>query len=148
MSGGVWRQVETVRREKVEKICLITSWYCEELLLEPLNTRDCRDLLWILWFCICVQFPKLANDENVLVSKYLHSAEAKPGMLSESCAFLRELCFFCVNPSNLFAFLVFFDSSLNHQVGTSKPHSSDLLMLLFHLCYSDKSDSACYVRSK
>lgn len=108
MSGGVWRQVETVRREKEEKICLITSWYFEELL----NTRDFRDLIWILWFCVCVQFPKLANDKNVLVSKYLHSAEVKPGMLSESCAFLRELCFVSVNPSNLFAFLVFFDSRL------------------------------------
>lgn len=68
--------------------------------------------------------------------------------------------FFCINHSNLFAFLVFFDSRIyssrgfltrglaNHQVGTSKPHSSDLLMLLFLLCYSDKSDSACYIRSK
>lgn len=94
MSAGVWGQVETVRREKVEQICLITSWHLEELLLELLNTRDFRDLLWILWFCICVRFPKLANKKNVLVSKYLHSAEVKPGMLSESCAFLRELCFF------------------------------------------------------
>lgn len=81
MSGGVWRQVETVRREKVEQICPITSLYFEELLLELLNTRDFRDLLWILWLRICVQFPKIAN---VLVSKYLHSAEVKPGMLSET----------------------------------------------------------------
>lgn len=94
MSGGVWRQVGTVRREEVEKICLITSRYFEELLPELLNTRDFRDLLWILWFCVCVQFPELANDGNVLASKYLHSAEVKPGTLSESGAFLRELCFF------------------------------------------------------
>lgn len=93
MSGGVWRQVETVRREKVEQIFLMPSLYFEELLLELLNTRDFGDLLWILWFCIGVQFPKLANDENVLVSKYLHSAEVTLGMLSESCVFLRELFF-------------------------------------------------------
>lgn len=94
MSRCVRRRLEAGGREKVEKICLITSWYFEELLPELFNTRDFRDLIWILWSCICVQFPKLANDKNVLASKYLHSAEVKPGMLSESCAFLRELCFF------------------------------------------------------
>lgn len=72
--------------------CFITSSYFGELLLELLNTRDCRDFLWIFFppsaSCICVQFSKLANDKDVLVSKYLHSDEVKSGMLLETCASL------------------------------------------------------------
>lgn len=34
VAGGTWRQVETARREKVEKITFITSSYFEELSLK------------------------------------------------------------------------------------------------------------------